>query len=77
MFAVRQFRRTVNFSVSFAVRDDKKRTAKSFTVQFSAVCSLPCVFEKNARQNLCRAFYRICRAPQTHSNPSYSRSARR
>jgi hypothetical protein len=34
-----------------------------FTVQFAAVCPLPCVFDKNARQSVCRALYRLCRAP--------------
>jgi hypothetical protein len=53
----------------------KTARQSAFTVQFAVVCSLPCVLEKNARQNLCRAFYRLCRAPRTHGNPCYSRSA--
>jgi hypothetical protein len=48
----------------------KSARQSAFTVQFAVVCSLTCIFEKNARQSLCHAFYRLCRAAQTHGNPS-------
>jgi hypothetical protein len=62
------------FSVMFAVRDDKKRTAKYVYRAIFCRVLFAVRFRKNARQSLCRAFYRICRAPQTHGNPSDSRS---
>jgi hypothetical protein len=52
----------------------KSARQSAFTVQLSIVRPLLSVFEKNARQSLCRALYCLCRAPQTHGNPSNSHS---
>jgi hypothetical protein len=38
------------------VRVLKNARQSPFTVQNAAVCALPCVSMKNARQRLCRAF---------------------
>jgi hypothetical protein len=57
-----------------AVRVRKSARQTSFTVQNATVCLLPCVFRKNARQRVCRAFLAFCRAPETHGKGLVSRS---
>jgi hypothetical protein len=60
-----------------AVRVRKSARQTSFTVQNATVCPLPCVFGKNARQRVCRAFLAFCRAPETHGKGLVSRSGQR
>jgi hypothetical protein len=47
---------------TIAVRVLKNARQSPFTVQNAAVCALPCVSVKNARQRLCRAFLALRRA---------------
>jgi hypothetical protein len=42
----------------------KNARQNPFTVQNAAVCALPCVSMKNARQRLCRAFLALRRASE-------------
>jgi hypothetical protein len=56
------------------VRVLKNARQSPFTVQNAAVCALPCVSMKNARQRLCRAFLALRRVSETHGEGRVSRS---
>jgi hypothetical protein len=58
----------------FAVRATQGARQSPFNVQKSVVWPVPCVFEENARQRLCHAYFNLCHAPLLHEKVQFSRS---
>jgi hypothetical protein len=71
LFAVRYSDARQRF---FAVRAMKNARQRSFTVQKTVVCPLPCVFEKNVWQMHCHAFLFLYCALESHGKFDVSRS---